>query len=695
MKKRLILVSLLLIVVCGSVFAGLQRPSSGERGALVKAITKWNSSCSGGEREDWAYMVDGWYDDITNPMPTPWGHDTRAWWRDGFYKNGSIVDSDFVDISLRSWGRDSVDDTGIDEPDAIMIALHGGVSDDGKWFGRVRVNEAGDGNCNAYQGHMELDYDLEFMHLSSCNSMNRDVWYGAGWSSSFKRLRQINGFHGLMWIWSPYRPRYKDFSDDAFNYSIAMSWLDNLYIHDVDGPNTDQCPCSRGVGSSSTDLWTRMFGEQYDWTYDSDPTPNVHGVVYIVGCNPAGEPALPAPGPAGAPAQGAAEEEDELPASGGDWTRTDYLRVVANAMPEINPNIRNVKAGPAWLDNMSVREISASARDGEVLDVVMGDDMLVQAMNKEETKMIKVDLNRGLLRYINQERAFVYKQSPHDAIPRGEAVEAALGSLGELGLPTSEWGDPHVATIGGESSSGKGETEFFEVEQLVTLPRMMNGFPVFESSARVSVNNKGDVSRMLVRDWPQFRLKYSGDFSLRDKSQIISSLTSQIHTAFAGAPVEVKSIRLGYIRAGEEYVPVAVAGLLDSDVGHMFYDPIGNLPADRDYDGVPDEQDNCPDTANPQQEDVDKDRVGDACDNCVEDYNPDQSDVDYDGIGDVCDTDEDPDVAEIACGTANTPIPIGDLNFDCKVNIVDLSLMASNWLLDCLLTPTDPRCNPV
>ena len=38
------------------------------------------------------------------------------------------------------------------------------------------------------------------------------------------------------------------------------------------------------------------------------------------------------------------------------------------------------------------------------------------------------------------------------------------------------------------------------------------------------------------------------------------------------------------------------------------------LPPDRDADGIPDEQDNCPDAANPGQEDQDGDFAGDACD---------------------------------------------------------------------------------
>ena len=58
---------------------------------------------------------------------------------------------------------------------------------------------------------------------------------------------------------------------------------------------------------------------------------------------------------------------------------------------------------------------------------------------------------------------------------------------------------------------------------------------------------------------------------------------------------------------------------------------------DIDGDGIPNTQDNCPCTPNPNQEDSDGDGVGDACDNCPGKSNPDQKDVDHDGVGDVCD----------------------------------------------------------
>jgi len=43
---------------------------------------------------------------------------------------------------------------------------------------------------------------------------------------------------------------------------------------------------------------------------------------------------------------------------------------------------------------------------------------------------------------------------------------------------------------------------------------------------------------------------------------------------------------------------------------------IFNIPLDRDYDGVANLEDNCPDEPNPYQEDLDGDMIGDVCDPC-------------------------------------------------------------------------------
>jgi hypothetical protein len=53
-------------------------------------------------------------------------------------------------------------------------------------------------------------------------------------------------------------------------------------------------------------------------------------------------------------------------------------------------------------------------------------------------------------------------------------------------------------------------------------------------------------------------------------------------------------------------------------------------------EGFPLLVDNCPEVANPQQEDRDHDTVGDACDNCPRLANPFQEDSDADGLGNAC-----------------------------------------------------------
>lgn len=61
----------------------------------------------------------------------------------------------------------------------------------------------------------------------------------------------------------------------------------------------------------------------------------------------------------------------------------------------------------------------------------------------------------------------------------------------------------------------------------------------------------------------------------------------------------------------------------DADAGD---DGGGGTEDDRDGDGVPNEEDNCPDEANPDQSDRDRDGVGDACDHMPTVHDPDNPD---------------------------------------------------------------------
>jgi len=86
-------------------------------------------------------------------------------------------------------------------------------------------------------------------------------------------------------------------------------------------------------------------------------------------------------------------------------------------------------------------------------------------------------------------------------------------------------------------------------------------------------------------------------------------------------------------------VLAALAGCSFNDGGVDDLDAAGG---DADGDGIRDGADNCPDAANPLQEDEDRDGVGNVCDNCPHVANADQAndgDGGGDNAGDACDPD--------------------------------------------------------
>jgi hypothetical protein len=227
-------------------------------------------------------MIDAWYQQLTNHSWYP----SWSWNAFGRRVDDTLVDSDFADCSL-SWGNDC---SNTDNCDALMVGLHGGnTSDDHRWMGYVRVDETGIGNCFADQANQIFgNTDLEFLHLSSCVSMDQEDWWNE-WNSSFDGLHQVDGFHGVMWIHSWLPDYYADFAADAVWISIADAFIDNLYINNI-SDSYDQCPVARNVGSDSSDSRDRMDNERYNNVFPTDPpglgVSRNHRARYILGCDP-------------------------------------------------------------------------------------------------------------------------------------------------------------------------------------------------------------------------------------------------------------------------------------------------------------------------------------------------------------------------------------------------------------------------
>jgi hypothetical protein len=257
-----------------------------------------SGGCGGGDRGHWPVMVDHWYDRM--------GAIGHA--RDGQYTDGSITIRRFCDPD---WIGGCQDHLYADEADATMIATHGADSGD-HWVGTMRYPYAGhcglDGGGTAHDVHLG-DVDLEFIHLSSCNSADDDNLDPPGSAGVREMMRDpvdggfahlMTGNHGVMWIGSSYDDDYNDFANDAHIVGIATSWTANSYhSNSVDcawydpfnwyGTCQDICPVAVSQGQSNTRAWNGIMHERYNNVY-SEPTGN--GYWYwmgYLGCNSVGE----------------------------------------------------------------------------------------------------------------------------------------------------------------------------------------------------------------------------------------------------------------------------------------------------------------------------------------------------------------------------------------------------------------------
>jgi hypothetical protein len=253
--------------------------------AKMFAITQWTSECSGSERPSWDDMATAWYDEVT---------------RHGvFYKDGRLVNGS---MSLRRFCDEDGpgvcnDNAYVDDADAALLALHGGDKDN-HWRGKLRVLDSNN-ECRldaaegtAIDDLFVGDQDLEFLHLSSCNSMNDNninftarSFQNASSATSGSRLHQMNGFHGLMYIGPSYIDDYRDFAEEAHDVPLHIAWLDTMYRSNV-GDGDEQCPVSFAIGSTRLDALNRLKTERYSHILSEPGGANAWAYSFFEGCDP-------------------------------------------------------------------------------------------------------------------------------------------------------------------------------------------------------------------------------------------------------------------------------------------------------------------------------------------------------------------------------------------------------------------------
>ncbi len=147
-------------------------------------------------------------------------------------------------------------------------------------------------------------------------------------------------------------------------------------------------------------------------------------------------------------------------------------------------------------------------------------------------------------------------------------------------------------------------------------------------------------------------------------ANIVIPSYSKTSTSTSAVPIYTKAVTTNAIPkyssaklSGGSIIPIYVPRNVITSIAkandNIILAPLGqgdDALTDTDGDGIPNYEDNCDSTPNPDQANLDGDSMGDACDSdidgdgidnedddCPEAADPGQADADNDGIGDVCD----------------------------------------------------------
>lgn len=198
--------------------------------------------------------------------------------------------------------------------------------------------------------------------------------------------------------------------------------------------------------------------------------------------------------------------------------------------------------------------------------------------------------------------------------------------------------------------------KYISLPSSITIKTITNGKEVVVLNKYVPKSSRINFIETLAKDWI-IEMNYSQPLDIMELDlNDLSNTTTKKSLRFLAQPKNSYTIYLNPENPVTEYFgespnlssPTGVkkVGFLSVQNNSVF------VLADTDGDKIPDMQDNCVTTKNPNQEDIDGNGRGDVCDdfdydslaniidNCPNTVNANQKDTDNDGIGDACDPDE-------------------------------------------------------
>ncbi|MEJ2125846.1 MAG: hypothetical protein P8Y47_13900 [Alphaproteobacteria bacterium] len=177
-----------------------------------------------------------------------------------------------------------------------------------------------------------------------------------------------------------------------------------------------------------------------------------------------------------------------------DVSRDEIVRILDKAVPQWDDRIL---AAASYADPIAKLDFYQLAK-------VMRDD--IKEFPPEGAKQLddgvralRLESESGKVRFVNRKRAWQYKRDVDSRrVDPDYAIKTTLETLSQLGLPLDELAKPLVRpqiAAGGKVGSEK-PTEQHDMYSLVFVQRQINGLPVYQSDARLAINNYGEVQRM-------------------------------------------------------------------------------------------------------------------------------------------------------------------------------------------------------